>query len=36
MGFARTTVNQYDNPQFVTVHTSLPAELSNWKQSYSA
>ncbi len=32
----RERVNQYENPQFVTVRTSLAAELSRWKQSYSA
>jgi arylsulfatase A-like enzyme len=32
----RERVNQYENPQFVTVRTSLAAELSRWKQAYSA
>ncbi|MGA2268019.1 MAG: sulfatase-like hydrolase/transferase [Bryobacteraceae bacterium] len=32
----RERVNQYDNPQYLTVRTSLAAELSRWKQSYSA
>jgi len=32
----RERVNQYENPQFVTVRTSLAAELANWKRSYSA
>ena len=33
---AREQVNQYDNPQFLTVKTELTAELSKWKRSYSA
>jgi arylsulfatase A-like enzyme len=32
----RERVNQYENPQFVTVRTPLAAALANWKQSYSA
>jgi arylsulfatase A-like enzyme len=32
----RERVNQYENPQFVTVRTSLAAELAKWKQGYSA
>ena len=32
---ARERVNQYDNPQFLTVRTSLAAALANWKQTYS-
>jgi arylsulfatase A-like enzyme len=32
----RERVNQYENPQFLTVRTSLAAELARWKQSYSA
>jgi arylsulfatase A-like enzyme len=32
----RERVNQYENPQFLTVRTSLAADLSRWKQSYSA
>ena len=32
----RERVNQYENPQFVTVRASLAATLANWKQSYSA
>jgi arylsulfatase A-like enzyme len=32
----RERVNQYENPQFLTVRTSLAAELSKWKQTYSA
>jgi arylsulfatase A-like enzyme len=32
----RERVNQYENPQFATVRTSLAAELAKWKQSYSA
>jgi arylsulfatase A-like enzyme len=32
----RENVNQYENPQFVTVRTSLTAALANWKQNYSA
>ena len=33
---ARERVNQYENPQFATVRTSLAADLSRWKQTYSA
>ncbi|MCX6627543.1 MAG: sulfatase-like hydrolase/transferase [Candidatus Solibacter sp.] len=33
---AREKVNQYDNPQFMTVKASLLAELGKWKQNYSA
>jgi arylsulfatase A-like enzyme len=29
-------VNQYDNPQFMTVRTGLTAELHAWQQKYSA
>jgi arylsulfatase A-like enzyme len=29
-------VNQYDNPQFVTVRNSLTAELSAWQRRYSS
>jgi len=29
-------INQYDNPQFVTIRNSLTAELNTWKQRYSA
>jgi arylsulfatase A-like enzyme len=29
-------VNQYDNPQFLTVKTSHTAELAKWKRMYSA
>jgi hypothetical protein len=32
----RERTNQYENPQFLTVRTSLAADLSKWKQSYSA
>jgi arylsulfatase A-like enzyme len=32
----RERVNQCENPQFLTVRTSLAAELSRWKQHYSA
>jgi hypothetical protein len=32
----RERVNQYENPQFVTVRASLAATLANWKQNYSA
>jgi arylsulfatase A-like enzyme len=32
----RERVNQYENPQFVTVRTSLAAQLVKWKQAYSA
>jgi len=28
--------SQYDNPQFLTVRTTLAAELAQWKQKYSA
>jgi arylsulfatase A-like enzyme len=33
---ARERVNQYDNPQFMTVKASLQADLTKWKQKYSA
>jgi arylsulfatase A-like enzyme len=33
---ARERVNQYDNPQFMTVKASLGADLAKWKQKYSA
>jgi hypothetical protein len=33
---ARERVNQYDNPQFMTVKAALQAELTRWKQKYSA
>jgi len=33
---ARERVNQYENPQFMTVKSSLQAELGKWKQKYSA
>ncbi len=33
---ARERVNQYDNPQFLTVKTELSAELAKWKRTYSA
>jgi arylsulfatase A-like enzyme len=33
---ARERVNQYDNPQFMTVKASLQTDLSKWKQKYSA
>jgi arylsulfatase A-like enzyme len=33
---ARERVNQYDNPQFLTVKTSHSAELAKWKRMYSA
>jgi arylsulfatase A-like enzyme len=33
---ARERVNQYDNPQFMTVKAALTAELGKWKQKYSA
>ena len=33
---AREKVNQYDNPQFMTVKAALSAELAKWKQKYSA
>jgi arylsulfatase A-like enzyme len=29
-------VNQYDNPQFLTVKTDLSAQLAKWKKAYSA
>jgi arylsulfatase A-like enzyme len=29
-------VNQYDNPQFLTVKTDLSVELAKWKKNYSA
>jgi hypothetical protein len=29
-------VNQYDNPQFMTVKASLLADLGKWKRTYSA
>jgi arylsulfatase A-like enzyme len=32
----RERINHYENPQFVTVCTSLAADLARWKQSYSA
>jgi arylsulfatase A-like enzyme len=32
----RERVNQYENPQFLTVRASLATALANWKQSYSA
>ena len=32
----REKVNQYDNPQFMTVKTTLSAELGKWKKNYSA
>jgi arylsulfatase A-like enzyme len=32
----REKLNQYDNPQFMTVKASLQAELAKWKQKYSA
>jgi len=32
----RERANQYENPQFLTVRTSLAADLSKWKQTYSA
>ena len=32
----REKVNQYDNPQFMTVKASLSAELAKWKKAYSA
>jgi arylsulfatase A-like enzyme len=31
----RERVNQYENPQFVTVRASLATALANWKQTYS-
>lgn len=33
---ARERVNQYENPQFMTVNATLSAELAKWKQKYSA
>jgi arylsulfatase A-like enzyme len=33
---ARERVNQYDNPQFMTVKASLLADLGKWKRTYSA
>jgi hypothetical protein len=33
---ARERVSQYDNPQFMTVKASLQADLTKWKQKYSA
>jgi arylsulfatase A-like enzyme len=33
---AREKVNQYENPQFMTVKAALSAELGKWKQKYSA
>ena len=32
----REKLNQYDNPQFMTVKASLQAELGKWQQKYSA
>ena len=32
----RERINQYDNPQFMTVKTGLLADLVKWKQKYSA
>jgi arylsulfatase A-like enzyme len=32
----RERANQYENPQFVTVRTSLAADLATWKRTYSA
>ncbi len=32
----RERVNQYDNPQFMTVKAALLADLLKWKQKYSA
>jgi hypothetical protein len=29
-------VNQYANDQFVTLRNALAADLTNWKQKYSA
>src|ERR1039458_5215764 len=31
----REKLNQYDNPQFMTVKASLQAELGKWRQKYS-
>ncbi len=33
---ARERVNQYDNPQFMTIRSSHSAELAKWKRMYSA
>lgn len=33
---AREKLNQYENPQFMTVKSSLQAELVKWKRTYSA
>ena len=33
---AREKVNQYDNPQFMTVKNTLSTTLGKWKQTYSA
>jgi arylsulfatase A-like enzyme len=33
---ARERVNQYENPQFMTVKTSHAADLAKWKRLYSA
>ena len=33
---AREKLNQYENPQFMTVKAALQAELGKWKQKYSA
>jgi arylsulfatase A-like enzyme len=32
---SREKVNQYDNEQFLTVRTSLAAQLAKWRQNYS-
>jgi len=32
----REKVNQYDNPQFMTVKATLSADLGKWKKAYSA
>ena len=32
----REKVNQYDNPQFMTVKNTLSLELGKWKKTYSA
>jgi len=32
---ARERVNQFDNPQFLTVKTQLTGELTRWRQKYS-
>jgi arylsulfatase A-like enzyme len=29
-------VNQFENPQFLTIHTELAGELDKWKQKYSS